>query len=83
MLSLQISHMQKVFSSDLPAREVLALEFLSRMEVNEEWPWKVLWTDEAHFYLTGYVNTQNHQIWATENPLKTQPVPLHPAKITV
>ncbi|GBL94545.1 hypothetical protein AVEN_235631-1 [Araneus ventricosus] len=40
-------------------------------------------TDEGHFHLTGYVNTQNCRIWATENPLETQPVPLHPAKVNV
>lgn len=53
------------------------------MEVDNDWPWKILWTDEAHFHLTGYVNTQNCRIWATENPLATNPVPLHPAKVTV
>ena len=24
------------------------------MKVDKEWLWKILWTDEAHFYLTGY-----------------------------
>ena len=44
---------------------------------------KILWTDEVPFHLTGYVNPQNYRIWAIENPLKTQPVPLHPAEVTV
>ena len=52
------------------------------MEVDQEWPLKILWI-ETHFYLTGYVDTQNCQIWDTENSLETQPVPLHPSKITV
>ncbi|GFV95408.1 uncharacterized protein TNCV_4574101 [Trichonephila clavipes] len=65
------------------ARETFAVEFLACMEVDNEWPWKIMWSDEAHFHLKGYVNTQNRRIWATENPLETQPVPLSPAKVTV
>ena len=53
------------------------------MEVNKEYPWKILWTDEFHFHLTGYVNRQNCQIWIAENLLETQPVSLHSAKVTV
>lgn len=79
----KICHVQELFPSDLQAREGFALEFLARMEVDNDWPWKILWTDEAHFHLTGYVNTQNCRIWATENPRATNPVPLHPAKVTV
>ena len=37
--------------------------------------------DEALLYLIGYVITQNYESWATEIPLETQPIPLHPAKI--
>ena len=79
----KISHLQQLFFSDLTASETSALEFLTRMEVVKEWPWKILWTDEDHFHLTGYDNTQNCQIWATENPPEFQPVPLHPAQVTV
>ncbi|GBN75379.1 hypothetical protein AVEN_8064-1 [Araneus ventricosus] len=79
----KISHVQESFPSDLPARETFALKFLARMELDNEWPWKILWTDDALFHLTGYVNTQNCRIWATENPQETQPVPLYPAKGTV
>ena len=57
----------------MPARETFALEFLARIEVDKKWLWKILWTDEVHFHLTGYVNAQNCRIWATKNPLKTQP----------
>ena len=62
-----------MFPFDLSAREILALEFLSQTEVDKEWRWKILWTDEAHFHRTAYNNAQNCRIWETENPLKTQP----------
>ncbi|GFT16339.1 uncharacterized protein TNCV_2488901 [Trichonephila clavipes] len=32
--------------------------------------------------MTGYCNTHSFRLWATENPLATQPVPLHPAGVT-
>ncbi|PRD30774.1 UNVERIFIED_CONTAM: hypothetical protein NCL1_25383 [Trichonephila clavipes] len=35
------------------------------MKVDHERLWKILWSDEAHFYLTGYVNIQNFRIRAT------------------
>ncbi|GFT00701.1 disintegrin and metalloproteinase domain-containing protein 28 [Trichonephila clavipes] len=69
--------------SKLPARDTFALEFLARMKVDNEGPWKILWLDEAHFHLTGYVNTQNCRIWETENALEDLPVPHNLAKDTV
>ena len=51
--------MQELFPFDLPVRETFALEFHIRMEMDKEWQWKILWTDEAKFHVTRYVNTQN------------------------
>ena len=33
---------------------------------------KIIFSDEAHFYLSGYVNKQNCHIWGTENPKRLQ-----------
>ncbi|GFY36161.1 uncharacterized protein TNCV_4845331 [Trichonephila clavipes] len=82
-LPYKISHVQELSTSDLPAGETFSLEFLARMEVDNESAWNILWSHEAHFHLTGYVNTQNYRISATRNPFETQPVPLHFAKVTV
>ncbi|GFW31807.1 DUF4817 domain-containing protein [Trichonephila clavipes] len=43
----KISHVQELLSSDLPTRETFALESLVRREVNNKWPWKILWSDET------------------------------------
>ena len=51
--------MKELFPSDLAARETYALEFFDLVEVDNEWHWKILQTEEAHFHLTGYVNIQN------------------------
>jgi len=40
-------------------------------------------SDEAHFHLNGFVNKQNCQFWAAENPLELHHRPLHSSKVTV
>jgi hypothetical protein len=42
-----------------------------------------LFSDEAHFWLNGYVNKQNCRIWSEDNPQAFVETPLHPQKITV
>ncbi|GBM43558.1 hypothetical protein AVEN_252161-1 [Araneus ventricosus] len=53
------------------------------MEVDKAWPWNILWTDKALFHLQGSVKTQNCRIWARENSIQMQPLPLHSQKVTV
>ena len=53
------------------------------MELDKEWPWRILWTVETHFHPTGYINTQKWWIWAAENPLKLNLCFFTPAKFTV
>ncbi|GFY33393.1 hypothetical protein TNCV_1898451 [Trichonephila clavipes] len=40
-------------------------------------------SDEAHFWLNGYVNKQNCCIWSEANPQVYVETPLHPEKLTV
>ncbi|GFW81580.1 integrase catalytic domain-containing protein [Trichonephila clavipes] len=40
-------------------------------------------SDEAHFWLKGYVNKQNCRIWSEANPQVYVETPLHPEKLTV
>ncbi|GFT38573.1 putative DD41D transposase [Trichonephila clavipes] len=40
-------------------------------------------SDEAHFWLNGYVNKQNCRIWSETNPQVYVEAPLHPEKLTV
>ncbi|GFW38436.1 putative LOC101896122 [Trichonephila clavipes] len=46
---------------------------------------RILFSDEAHFWLNGYVNKQNCRIWSEANPQVYVYVetPLHPEKLTV
>ncbi|GFV10826.1 putative transposable element [Trichonephila clavipes] len=40
-------------------------------------------SDEAHFWLNGYVNKQNCRIWSEANPQEYVETPLPPEKLTV
>ncbi|GFT79112.1 transposable element Tc3 transposase [Trichonephila clavipes] len=44
---------------------------------------RILFSDEAHFWLNGYVNKQNCRIWSEANPQVYVEPPLHPEKLTV
>ncbi|GFU63594.1 putative transposase [Trichonephila clavipes] len=44
---------------------------------------RILFSDEAHFWLNGYVNKQNCRIWSEANPQVYVEAPLHPEKLTV
>ncbi|GFS84516.1 hypothetical protein TNCV_4606891 [Trichonephila clavipes] len=44
---------------------------------------RILFRDEAHFWLNAYVNKQNCRLWSEANPQVYVETPLHPEKVTV
>ncbi|GFX51906.1 transposable element Tc3 transposase [Trichonephila clavipes] len=44
---------------------------------------RILLSNEAHFWLNGYVNKQNCRIWSEANPQVYVETPLHPEKLTI
>ncbi|GFW81757.1 uncharacterized protein TNCV_2884311 [Trichonephila clavipes] len=44
---------------------------------------RIFFSDEAHFWLNGYVNKQNCRIWSEAYPQVYVETPLHPEKLTV
>ncbi|GFX58295.1 DUF4817 domain-containing protein [Trichonephila clavipes] len=44
---------------------------------------RILSSDEAHFWLNGYVNKRNCRIWSEANPQVYVETPLHPETLTV
>ncbi|GFX87674.1 transposable element Tc3 transposase [Trichonephila clavipes] len=44
---------------------------------------RILFSDEAHFWLNDYVNKQNCRIWSEANTQVYVETPLHPEKLTV
>lgn len=54
-----------------------------RLDGDEGFGRKIIFSDEAHFHLGGYVNKQNCRIWGTENPHVIVEKPMHPERVTV
>ncbi|GFV28944.1 transposable element tc3 transposase [Trichonephila clavipes] len=59
-----------------------ACRFWERMEADDAGRWKILWYDEAHFYLDGAGNSQNYRIWSTSPPNVLHQKPLHSDCVT-
>ncbi|GFV59721.1 DUF4817 domain-containing protein [Trichonephila clavipes] len=55
----------------------------NEMAVVPDFHKRILFSDEAHFWLNGYVNKQNCRIWSEVNPQVYVETPLHPEKLTV
>lgn len=83
MFPYRFQRVQMLQSGDEQLRVDFANFFLIRYDEDNRWPLRILWTDEAHFSLTGNVNTKNCVHWADKNPHDVAPVPLHDAKVTV
>ncbi|GFW12077.1 hypothetical protein TNCV_4531421 [Trichonephila clavipes] len=83
----------KAFPEALLKNNLVALHFQARRRFVEwaqneiavvpDFHKRILFSDEAHFWLNGYVNKQNCRIWSEANPQVYVETPLHPEKLTV
>ncbi|GFT00094.1 tc3a_0 protein [Trichonephila clavipes] len=64
-----------------PEQRFKVCNFISKIMV--DFHERVLFSDEAHFWLNGHVNKQNCRIWGEANPQVYVETPLHPEKLTV
>ncbi|GFW82280.1 uncharacterized protein TNCV_3817611 [Trichonephila clavipes] len=72
--------------SDSGLKNDLTIPFLLIMSQNSHLPKRFYYqylSDEAYFWLNGYVNKQNCRIWSEANPQGYVETPLHPEKQTV
>lgn len=69
--------------TDKPVRYDFALRVLAQIQQTPQWLDNVLWTDEAHFLLSGGVNTHNCRIWSENHPHTVIQQGLHDLKVTV
>lgn len=79
----KLQHNQELKPPDFDSRRDFANLVFNKMEEQHDWLHTVLWTDEAHFTLSGAVNTHNCRVWTTENPHAFVEVPLQQPKVTV
>ena len=70
-------------NQDRQMRIQFAQYCLSKLENDQDYLKKVIFSDECHFSLAGGVNKQNCRIWGTERPLEVYQVPQGAASIMV
>ena len=64
-------------------RILYAQSQLALMEMNPDFIFNLLFSDEAHFHLHGTVNRHNYRYWSQSNPGWYQEEPLHSPRVTV
>lgn len=78
----KIQLIQEITANDPQQRLEYAESFLHLCE-EASFIDNVIFSDEAHFYLSGHVNRHNSRIWSNENPQEIQERPLHSPRVTV
>ncbi|GFW13636.1 DUF4817 domain-containing protein [Trichonephila clavipes] len=72
-----------IYQNDHQARRRFVEWVQNEIAVVFDFHKRILFSDEAHFWLNGYVNKQNCRIWSEANPQVYVETPLHPEKLTV
>ncbi|GFX25263.1 hypothetical protein TNCV_1274241 [Trichonephila clavipes] len=86
MTSCQVIYSQfglAIHQNDHQARRRFVEWAQNEIAVVPDFHKRILFSDEAHFWLNGYVNKQNCRIWSEANPQVYVETPLHPEKLTV
>lgn len=74
----KIQLVQELKATDLPNRFRFSRWTLDKLAEDPLFSKKILFSDEAHFWLNGYVNKKNARIWGDEQPEEIEVLPLHP-----
>ncbi|GFT19793.1 putative LOC100569746 [Trichonephila clavipes] len=85
-LSCQVIYSQfglAIHQNDHQARRRFVKWAQNEIAVVPDFHKRILFSDEAHFWLNGYVNKQNCRIWSEANSQVYVETPLHPEKLTV
>lgn len=56
---------------------------LRNSQEDENFAMNIIFSDEAHFQLNGFVNKQNCRIWGSENPRMIKEREMYPQRVTV
>ncbi|GFS75169.1 transposable element Tcb2 transposase [Trichonephila clavipes] len=79
----KINCLHELKRGDCDKRLIFALSFLTRIEVDDSFPWQILWEDETRFHLNASFKIQNCRIWTTEQPNAVDETPMHSHKVTI
>jgi transposase len=78
----RVKVLHELKDSDFDARVRFAEWFMDQMD-EDGFEKRILWSDEAHFYLDGSLCNSNCVIWSNENPNISVTKSLHPQRVTV
>jgi hypothetical protein len=79
----KITRVHQLLPADYLARIHFCEWFSEVVAHDTEFVERCIFTDEAWFHLSGYVNAQNTRYWSTENPHMLHEHPLHSLKLGV
>ena len=68
MKSYKLQLLQHLRKTDKTKRATFCMEMQEKIDNEDDFLEKVIFSDEATFHLSGKVNKQNVRIWGTENP---------------
>lgn len=74
---------QELKPTDHRQRREFVEWLLLRQNADADFHKKIIFSDEAHFHLSGFVNKQNCRIWGLDNPQEMQEQQMHPLRVTV
>ena len=80
-MSYKVTIHHKLTSSDQEQRSSFVRWFSEKWTSHSALLENIWFSDETHFHLDGYVNTQNCRIWATERPDIVMEKSLHSQKV--
>lgn len=83
LFAYKVQLTQELKQNDHPLRYRFSVWALEQLEIDDNFAQKIIFSDEAHFHLGGYVNKQNCRIWGSENPHVVIEKPMHPERVTV
>lgn len=64
----KIQTFQELTQFDIDRRDAFSWRILEKIRLGDLDPKKTWFTDEAHFWLSGYVNKQNYRFWGKSKP---------------
>lgn len=79
----KVQLVQELKPADHCLRRTFVNWLFEKLNENNAFFNKIIFSDEAHFQLGGYVNKQNCRIWGSQNPQTVLEKPLYPKKVTV
>lgn len=74
---------QELKHTDHAQRREFVEWILEQQQVDANFSHKIIFSDEAHFHLDGFVNRRNCRIWGSENPRTIVEKQMHPERVTV